>query len=297
MSFLISEDWEEPQMKRILTPLQGFPGEISVVNLAFCLAEYSKANVSLFYCEEKASEEQDVWLDRFQKHAKSLSKELGVPFSYERVKRRRASVAILKNEKENECDLIIMGIAQRPKLRHLLGTTTRRVARKSKAPVLVVASWNEDFEKIPKPILRKILLPIRDTKKDAAALRVAAALKKSSAAKDAELIALNLTTLPLVTSKGAIDTPEVKLGKELFMDDLNIFTEQTGLEVIPKHVAAPKVADAALEIAEKENVDLIILGSQRKPGRLRDGRFRGILGSVSHQIASESQVAVVITFT
>ncbi len=81
------------------------------------------------------------------------------------------------------------------------------------------------------------------------------------------------------------------------MDDLNIFTEQTGLEVIPKHVAAPKIGDAALEISEKENVDLIILGGHPKPGRLRDGRFRGILGSVSHQIASESQVAVVITFT
>jgi len=153
------------------------------------------------------------------------------------------------------------------------------------------------MEKLSKPVLRKILLPIRDTKKDIAALRVAAALKKSSVAKDAELIALNLTRLPFVTSQKAIDTPEVKLGKELFMDDLSIFTEQTGLEVIPKHVAVPKVGDAALDIAEKENVDLIILGSHRKPGRLRDGRFRGILGSVSHQIAMESQTAVVITFT
>lgn len=297
MTFLITEDWEEPQMKQILTPLQGYPGEVNVVNLAFCLAEYSKANVALFHCEEKASKVQDEWLDRLQKHAKSLSKQLGIPFTYKRVKRRRASVAILKNENEEGCDLIIMGVAQRPKHRHLLGATTRRVARKSKAPVLVVASWVEDLEKLSKPVLRKILLPIRDTKKDIAALRVAAALKKSSAAKDAELIALNLTRLPLVMSKTAIDTPEVKLGKELFMDDLNIFTEQTGLEVIPKHVAVPKVGDAALDIAANENVDLIILGSHRKPGRLRDGRFRGILGSVSHQIAMESPTAVVITFT
>jgi nucleotide-binding universal stress UspA family protein len=296
MAFLVADEWEEPQMKEILTPLEGYPAEVHSINLAFSLAECSKASVSLLHCEEKASKTLDAWVDRFQKHANLLSKKLEVPFTYERVKRRRASVAILKKEKASGCDLVIMGMARHSKHRHLLGATVRRVARKSDVPVLVVTSWVNDYEKLPKPMLRKILLPIRDTCKDVAALRLAAALKMSSAATDAELIALNLTPLPSVTSKKAIDTPEVKLGKELFMDDLSIFTEQTGLEVVPKHIAAPKVGDATIDVAETEKVDMIILGGQPKPGRLRGGRLRGVLGSVARQVAAEAPGIVVIAF-
>ena len=105
------------------------------------------------------------------------------------------------------------------------------------------------------------------------------------------MIALNLTAFQLVTDQQAAETPEAKLAKELFMDDLAIFTEDTGLEVTPKHMATRKVGEGALEVAEQEKVDLIILGATRKPGR-----FGEILGRVSFQIALDAKASVVIPF-
>jgi nucleotide-binding universal stress UspA family protein len=144
---------------------------------------------------------------------------------------------------------------------------------------------------IPQPSYKKLLLPLRKVKKDIAALRLAAVLLKSSSAKNAEIIALNLTPFQLVTDQQAAETPEAKLAKELFLDDLAIFTEDTGLQVTPKHMATRKVGDGALEVAEQEKVDLIILGVTKKPGRFGD-----ILGRVSFQIALEAKASVIIPF-
>jgi hypothetical protein len=56
-------------------------------------------------------------------------------------------------------------------------------------------------------------------------------------------------------------------------------------------MATRKVGEGALEVAEKEKVDLIILGATQKPSR-----FGAILGRVSHQIALEAKASVVIPF-
>ncbi len=292
MSFLFAKEWEEPKMNAILVPLQGFPAEVNAINLAFYLAEYSKATVSILHCKERFGKSNEFWLDRLTGHAKSLSVLLQVPYDTIQVKRVRASDAILKTSHNTQCDLVVMSAAHAPTYKHLLGSTARRVARKSEVPVLIVASWLENFAEHQEPVLRKILLPIRTTSKDLSALRLAAALKKSSAAKKADLIALNLTLFPMVTSLTATDAPEIKVEREVFMDDIAIFTEQTGLEITPMHVAARKIGEAAIEIANKEKVDLIILGAQRKPGR-----FGGFLGRVAQKIALESEAAVVITFS
>lgn len=291
MSFMSTKDWETPTLSRILVPLQGFPAEVNAINLAFCLAENSKAKVSLLHCKERMRRSNLSWLNRLESQAKTLSKVLGVSQDVEHVKRVRASDAILKSSGE-DCDLVILSAAHTSGHKQLLGSTARRVARKSEIPVLIVASWQEDFEESKKPTLRKILLPIRHTKRDMAALRLAAVLKQSSAGKDAELIALNLTHLPIERKKTGMDAPEIGVQRELFMDDISIFSEQTSLEVTPKHVAAKDICEAAVEIASEENVDLIILGAQKKPGR-----FRNILGQVSLKIAKESKAPVVITFT
>lgn len=291
MSFLFTKEWQEPVMKRILIPLQGFPGEVNAINLGFSLAECSNALVSILHCKERFGRSNEFWLDRLNEHAKLLSNKLGVSFETERVKRVRASDAILKSSTKGECDLVILSAAHTSTHKHLLGSTARRVTRKSKIPIIIVASWLEDFSKDQKPAIRKILLPIRKIAKDMAALRLAAALKKSSVMKSAEIIALNVSNLPSVTSLAAIDSDVFKHERELFLDDVEIFKEETEFEIKPQHIAAPKITEAALEIARKENVDLIILGAQRKPGR-----FGGILGSVSLGLATQSKIPVVITF-
>jgi nucleotide-binding universal stress UspA family protein len=291
MSFLTATEWEEPVLERILVPLQGFPAEVHTINLAFSLAEPAKTNLVFLHCRERGTRSRKRIIDQLLAHAESLSKELSVPHTFYSEARIRASDAILKAERKEDVNLIILGAARNPKHKHLLGSTARRVTRKSKTPNLVVSSWLEDLKSIPETTLRKILLPIRKIKKDLAALHLAAALKKSSAAKDAELIALNLTAYQLVTDQKAAETPEVKLAKELFMDDLTIFTEETGLSITPKHMAARKVGEGALAVAEEENVDLIILGATRKPGRFGD-----IMGRVSFKIALEANACVVIPF-
>ena len=291
MSFLTATEWEEPVLKRILVPLQGFPAEVHAVNLAFSLAEPAKTNLLFLHCRERGTRSRKRIIDQLLGHAESLSTKLKVPHTYHSEARIRASDAILSAERKENVDLIILGAARNPKHKHLLGSTARRVTRKSTAPNLVVSSWLDDLKTIPKPSWKKLLLPLRKVKKDLAALHLAAALKKSSAAKDAELIALSLTAFQLVTDQRAAETPEVKLEKELFMDDLAIFTEDTGLQVTPKHMAMRKVGEGALEVAEQEKVDLIILGATRKPSRFGD-----ILGRVSYQIALEAKASVVIPF-
>ncbi len=290
MSFLSTKEWTEPQMTRILVPVQGFPGEASGIQFAFSLAEYSKAKVSLLHCRERIRRSKLTEVNPLIKLAKSLAKKLKVPIDEEQITRVRASDAILKSSKE-DCDLIVMSAAHTPVHKHLLGSTARRVARKSHIPVIIVASWLEDYSKGNSRSYNRILLPIRSTRKDQVALRLAAAVKKSTAGKDAELIALNLTRFPAVMNSAPLGSPEIKVGRELFMDDISIFTEQTGLSLTPQHVAAQNVGDAAIEFAEKEKIDLIVLGAHHKPGRIG-----GFLGTVSQQIASGSSTTVVITF-
>jgi nucleotide-binding universal stress UspA family protein len=292
MSFLFSEKWKKPDMKRILVPIQGFPAEVNAINLAFYLAEYSKAQITVLHCRERFSHSSEFWFKRLSGHVKSLSVLLQVPYNTEEIKRFRASDAILKSSHEEECDLIILSAARTPHYKHIFGSTARRVARKSKVPLLVIASWLEDLAKHQEPVLRKILIPIRSTQQDLSALRLAAALKKSSAAKKAELIALNITLLPLVTSLTATDAPEIKVEQKRFMEDITAFSERTGIKITPKHVAARKLSEAAIDIATKEQADLIILGTHRKPSR-----FGGFLGRVSRKMATESNAAVVMIFS
>jgi nucleotide-binding universal stress UspA family protein len=291
LSFLCTKEWVKPQLARILVPLQGFPGEVHGIQFAFNLAEKSKANVSLLHCHERLRKSKLQMVKRLIQYAKRLAKSLKVPVDEERVKRVRASDAILKSSEESDCDLVIMCAADKPNHKFLLGSTARRVARKSNIPVIIVASWLEDFSKDEQTTLKKVLLPIRSTSKDQVALRLAAALKESSAGKDAELIALNLMPFPSIMESAPLGSPEIKVNREVFMDDISIFSEQTGLHLIPMHFAKQNVGEAAIEFAEKENVDLIVLGAHHKPGR-----FGGFLGSVSQEIASNSPTAVVITF-
>lgn len=291
LSFLCTKEWVEPQLARILVPLQGFPGELHGIQFAFNLAEKSKTKVSLLHCQERMRKSKLQIVRRLMQYAKRLAKSLKVKVDEERVKRVRASDAILKSCQQEECDLIIMSAAHTPAHKHLLGSTARRVARKSDIPVIIVASWLEDFSRDYDNTLNKILLPIRSTSKDQVALRLAAALKKSSAGKNAELIALNLTPFPKIMNSAPLDSPEIKVSREVFMDDVSIFSEQTGLPLTPMHLAKQNVGEAAIEFAEKEDVDLIVLGAHHKPGR-----FGGFLGSVSQEIASNSPTAVVITF-
>jgi nucleotide-binding universal stress UspA family protein len=292
MSFLLAPGWAKPAMDRILLPLQGFPAEVNAINLAFYLAESSRATVSILHCRGDGDDSYAFWLNRLLGHAKSLSVLLGVPFVFTQVDEESAPDAILRAARKEECvDLIVMTAARTPIYKHLLGSTARRVARKAKVPTLVVASWLQDLEAHQEPVLRKILLPIGDLHEDIAALRLAAALKSGSAAEDAELVALNVTLLPAVVPLTATDLPEIQRERAAFHADLDRFMQETGIKVTCKHVAARKIGQATVELAAQENVDLIILGAHRRPRR-----FGRVLGRVSFKIASRAKAAVVLIF-
>jgi nucleotide-binding universal stress UspA family protein len=291
MSFLLSPGWAKPSMERILLPLQGFPAEINATNLAFYIAESSGASITILHCKEEEEDSHAFWLDRLIGHARSLSMLLGVRFTFTEVEHVHAPDAILRVSRKEPVNLIVMTAARSPAYKQLLGSTSRRVARKSKVPTVVVASWLEDFEPHQEPVIRKILLPIGDVKEDMAALLLAAVLKRSSAAQAAELIALHVTLLPAVVPITATDLPEIQEEHAAFHKDLERFMQETGLKMTPKHVAARKIGQATIELAAQEDVDLIILGARRKPRR-----FRRIFGRVSFKIASRAKAAVVLIF-
>lgn len=279
-------------MKSILLPLRGFAAEVNAINLAFRLAEPGKTPVLILHChQEEEDEAQKGWLGRVTAYAKSLSTALSVPSQIMEAKERKPADAILEAAAREHVDLIVMTAMRGSPNKHILGAVSREVVRRGKAPTLVVVSWLEDFKDQPEPVLGKILLPLHDLSEDAAALRLAAALKKSSAGRDTELIALNVTVLPAIVPMTATDLPEFRRQKEKFLSAVKQFMDKTGTKLTVKQVHARTAEQATVEVANQEGVDLIILGARRRPGPL--GTF---LGATSFKIATEAKAAVVLTY-
>jgi len=291
VSFLVSREWTEPSMKRILLPLQGFAAEINAVNLAFSLAELSKAAVLAMHSKEAEDKDRKSSLDRLMDHAKALSTAMNVALDIREVDARHPADAILEVARKESIDLIVMTAARSRLHKQLLGSASRDVVRKGKTPTLLVVSWQEEFKERHEPVLRKILVPLGELSEDIAALRLAAALKKGSAARDAELIAFNATILPAIVPMTATDLPEIRRGKERFRQAIDKFMHETGTQLTVKQTPARTPEEATIEFANQENVDLIILGGRRRPGPL--GMF---LGATCFKIATKALAAVVLIY-
>jgi nucleotide-binding universal stress UspA family protein len=278
-------------MKRILLPLQGFAAEISAVNLAFWLAEVSKAAILVMHCKEAEDEAQKSSLEQLLSHAKSLSTAMSISFDVKEVDEARAADGILDVAEKEKVDLIVMTASRERHHRQLLGSASRDVVRKGKIPTILVASWLEAFKEASESLVHKVLIPVADVAEDIAALRLAAALKKGSAARDAELIAFNATILPAIMPLTATDLPEFRRAKEKFQQSIEKFMRETGIKLTVKQTPARTAEQAIIEFANKEDVDFIILGGRRRPGTL--GVF---LGATTYKIATEAQAAVVLIY-
>ena len=239
MSFLAGKDLTKTSLKGILLPLRGFAAEVNAINLAFHLAEPRKTPVLMLHCQQDGEDEvQKGWLGRVTAYARSLSTALGVPSLSMEAKEQNPADAIIHAAEREHADLIVMTAMRWSAHKHILGAVSREVVRRGKVATLVVVSWLEDFKDQPELVLSKILLPLHDLDEDAAALQLAAALRESSAGRNTELIALNVTVLPAIVPMTATDLPEFRHQKERFLGAAKGFMDKTGMKLTVKHVNA-----------------------------------------------------------
>ncbi len=141
----------------------------------------------------------------------------------------------------------------------------------------------------------KVLVPVDGSKYSLEALKTAIDLAK---AKGAELSVINI-----VPSISGLEDHEISPGKrERFTDSMTRFADeviQKAVELIlaenlkPAHTRAviseASVAEALIDFAEKEKIDLIVMGSR---GMSPSARFR--LGSVATQVVKYSPCSVYV---
>jgi len=276
-------------MKRILLLLEGFAAEISAINLAFSLAEPSRAGVVVMCCKEDVDAVRKSSLDRLVAHAKSLSTTMNTPLDVREVAERHPADAVREVARKEDINLIVLGVAKSQLPKQLLGPINRDVVRKGKTPTLLVVSPLEEFGDRYERALRKILVPVEHMSEDIAALRLAAALTAVSAARDTELIAFNTIILPALVPMTATDLPEIRRGREKFQQSIDKFMHETGTRLTVRQVPARTPDEAIIEVANEEEVDLIILSGRRRPGTL------ATLVS-SFRIATEARAAVVFVY-
>lgn len=116
-----------------------------------------------------------------------------------------------------------------------------------------------------------------------------------AAAKDAEIILLTVSSVINMGSYAAVaympdstwEVPTKDQAVEI-LDEAEAMLRERGLEARKVHRIGG-ISDTILEVAEREHVDLIVVGSHG-----RTGLTRFLLGSVSSQVASHAPCSVLV---
>ena len=180
------------------------------------------------------------------------------------------ALAILATSRSREGDLVVMGThARRGISRALLGSVAEQVIAESDIPVLTVRLDNRPRA----PRFRRILCPVNYNTVSAKALRHATLL---ASAFEAELVILHL-----VESADSEDMAR-ELGR--LRDWVGDVTMPVGARVL---VHRGQAAGQVIEYAQRHDVDLIVLGAERK-GK----ETKSVLGSTTHRVTRHAPCPV-----
>ena len=180
------------------------------------------------------------------------------------------ATAILATSRSREVDLIVMGTHGRSGVkRALLGSVAEQVIAESGIPVLTVRCG----EASQRPKLDRILCPVNYNNVSAKALRHATLL---ASAFEAELVILHLI------ESVAVEDMVRELDK--LRDMVGDVSLPVRARVLLNHGEA---AAQVIEYAEQHDVDLIVLGAERK-GR----QTTSVLGSTTHRVTRNAPCPV-----
>jgi len=281
----------ESYFKKILVPIDGSHSCLHAEELAAGIAKNFKSKVTVIHVvshdllnaalelryrvSPSVRTEITNWLLQTGKKiiwdAEALFKEEGIAVDARLVEYEDPAETILRVATDEEFDLIVIGNRGETEVEVFsLGSITEKVSRHAECPVLIVKQRTK---------LSKILVAVDGSETAEKALEYAVQLAKKHKAK--------VTLLNVGESKIFGLKPEVarKIGESILSDaaaKTKGFKLNTRLEF-------GNAAETIIEIAEKENYDLIVVGSR---GLSSVKRF--FLGSVSDDVSHHAKCSVLI---
>jgi len=287
----VNETEGESYFKKILVPVDGSHTCLHAEELTAAIAKNFKSKVTVIHVVPRdllhaelesryrlpssvRTEIADWLLQTGRKivwDAEALFKEEGLEVDARVVEYEDPAETVLRVAKDEEYDLIVMGNRGETEVEVFsLGSIAEKVSRHAECPVLIVKQ---------KTKLSKILVAVDGSESAGKALEYVSQLAKKHKAK--------VTLLNVQESKIFDLKPEVarKLGENILSDAA---TKVKGLK-LSTQLEFGNPPETIIEVAEKGNYDLIVVGSR---GLSNVKRF--FLGSVSDDVSHHAKCSVLI---
>ncbi len=281
----------ESYFKKILVPVDGSHSCLHAEELAAAIAKNFKSKVTVIHVvshellhaglelryrvSPSVRTEITNWLlqtgNKIVWDAEALFKEEGVEVDARVIEYEDPAETVIRVAKDEEYDLIVMGNRGETEVEVFsLGSMAEKVFRHAECPVLIVKQ---------KTKLSKILVAVDGSESAEKALEYAAQLAKKHKAK--------VTLLNVGESKLFGFKPEVarEVGEHILSDAA---AKVKGLK-LNTQLEFGNPAETLIEVAEKGNYDLIVVGSR---GLSSVKRF--FLGSVSDDVSHHAKCSVLI---
>jgi nucleotide-binding universal stress UspA family protein len=224
--------------------------------------------------EEVVSEIRDWYVNRGKgiiEEAVTRFKDEGINVEQKLVDQESPADGILTEAEKGSYDLIILGNSGEEEHDQHLGSVAKKVATYAKIPVLITR------EKVQ---ISRIVVPVDGSERAEKALIFAEALSAKTGAKVTLLYVQEST---LLTLKPQISK---EMGNQILARAASKVTEAQPERKLESGDAAKKI----IELAKKENYDLIVMNS-RGHGAMR----RFLLGSVSNHVIHYADRSVLLT--
>ncbi|MCM1985294.1 chloride channel protein [Lyngbya confervoides] len=204
------------------------------------------------------------------------AEQAGVPVHTQIKVAREVAQAILETEKERLIDLILMGWERRPAPQErIFGNVVDTIIRQASGQVLLVCNSH-------RPDLSRIhhwLVPIAGGPNGKLALKLMPSLCRIDSSPVVDLCQ--------VVARSS--SPVIELSDMALQTEAQALQMQVQGQVRSRSLCATNVADAILELARQEKVDVIILGATRE--HLLQQVFKG---NIPERIARESPSIVIV---
>lgn len=275
----------QPFLKKILVPIDGSSSSLMAEEIAALIAKRTGAAVNVLHIMQELrlayrlpSNVQDELLGMIEQRAKHVIESAKALFSEENVKVEAETMgsndpaeSILEFSKD--FDLIVMGSrGENEKEPYALGSITKKVVRHTKCPTLIVKKVSP---------LANFLVCLDGSENSIKALNYGVNL--------AEKLGARITLLNVQERRLYESSPRVaeEMGEKIISKAIESISVK-GVK-FDKQLTFGVPSDVIADVAEKEDYDLIVLGS-RGLGTVQ----RFLLGSISDDVTHKAKCSVLI---
>lgn len=209
----------------------------------------------------------------------------------------RAAEQILQVAKEHEVDLIVLSSHGEGGLSGwVLSSTVQKVVARARTSVLIVPAYAHEGKRIGELRFDKVLVPLDCSPRAEAILPLATALARAC---ESTVILAHIVPEPEMPRRMPLSPEDVALAAQLternrreaeqYLSDLQHRLSAQAVESEVRIVVSPRRARSIRALAERENVDLVLVSAH---GRTGDASER--YGGIAARLIQESGRAVVI---